>query len=58
MKKLPVDLSELQIAFESQDGGLGLHTYWFDTGPASERGCHCLQILISPFSPICGGQHF
>jgi Uncharacterised protein family (UPF0158) len=31
MKNLPVDLSELQIALESHDGGLGLHTYWFDT---------------------------
>ena len=31
MKDLPVNLSELQIALESHDGGLGLHTYWFDT---------------------------
>ena len=31
MKKLPVDLSELWLALEDYDGGLGLHTYWFDT---------------------------
>ena len=31
MKKSPIDLSELQLALESNDGGLGLHTYWFDT---------------------------
>jgi|GEM_PF-1393177 len=30
MKKLPVDLGELQLALEDYDGGLGLHTYWFD----------------------------
>jgi hypothetical protein len=30
MKKLPVDLAELQLALEDYDGGLGLHTYWFD----------------------------
>jgi hypothetical protein len=31
MKNLPVDLSELQVALETHDAGLGLHTYWFDT---------------------------
>ena len=30
MKRLPVDLGELQLALEDYDGGLGLHTYWFD----------------------------
>jgi hypothetical protein len=30
MKKLPVDLGELQLALEDYDGGLGLHTHWFD----------------------------
>jgi hypothetical protein len=29
MKVLPVDLSQLQIALESGDGGLGLHAHWF-----------------------------
>jgi ubiquinone/menaquinone biosynthesis C-methylase UbiE len=31
MKKLLVDLAELQVAFENYDGGLGVHAYWFDT---------------------------
>lgn len=31
MKNLPVNLSELQLALENHDAGLGLHTYWFDT---------------------------
>jgi Uncharacterised protein family (UPF0158) len=31
MKRLPVDVAALQTALEDYDGGLGLHTYWFDT---------------------------
>jgi len=31
MKHLPVDLSELQLALEDHDAGLGFHSYWFDT---------------------------
>jgi uncharacterized protein UPF0158 len=30
VKVLPVDMSELQFALGSSDGGLSLHKYWFD----------------------------
>ncbi|HEX6566948.1 MAG TPA: UPF0158 family protein [Chthoniobacterales bacterium] len=31
MKKLPVNLGDLELALEDQGSGLGLHSYWFDT---------------------------
>jgi hypothetical protein len=31
MRNLPVDLSELELAFESRGADLDLHANWFDT---------------------------